>query len=403
MKTVFFISRRLSARSGLATLSVATSIVVMLLGLMISNGFRHEIQDSVFSSWGNMAVMSPYMDLMSEKHFVKAGQGQLDCIRASSKGIEDVSAVIYRAGVLKSQEGVSGVMFKGVDSLYDFAPLEGRLCEGEFPDYSAEGISTEALIPYRIAKESGLGTGDSFMAYFIGDEVKARRFRITGIYRSLSGEDGSFIFADIGNLRRLNAWEPDAVSAIEIFLKKGADEEEAFNAVSQAIYECYDTEDPSAIVYATRNRFPSVFDWLGLLDFNLYAILLLMFVVSGFNMVSGLLIILFENISTIGILKTMGMRNASIAKTFVAKASSIVLKGMLAGNAVALALAAIQNGTGIIRLNLENYIVETMPVAFSWGGILLLDAIAYIAIMAVLLIPCMFISRVDAAKSVKML
>ena len=108
MKTVFFISRRLSARSGLATLSVATSIVVMLLGLMISNGFRHEIQDSVFSSWGNMAVMSPYMDLMSEKHFVKAGQGQLDCIRASSKGIEDVSAVIYRAGVLKSQEGVSG-------------------------------------------------------------------------------------------------------------------------------------------------------------------------------------------------------------------------------------------------------------------------------------------------------
>ena len=76
MKTVFFISRRLSARSGLATLSVATSIVVMLLGLMISNGFRHEIQDSVFSSWGNMAVMSPYMDLMSEKHFVKAGQGQ---------------------------------------------------------------------------------------------------------------------------------------------------------------------------------------------------------------------------------------------------------------------------------------------------------------------------------------
>ena len=193
------------------------------------------------------------------------------------------------------------------------------------------------------------------------------------------------------------------MSAIEIFLKKGADEEEAFNAVSQAIYECYDTEDPSAIVYATRNRFPSVFDWLGLVDFNLYAILLLMFVVSGFNMVSGLLIILFENISTIGILKTMGMRNTSIAKTFVAKASSIVLKGMLAGNAVALALAAIQNGTGIIRLNPENYIVETMPVAFSWGGILLLDAIAYIAIMAVLLIPCVFISRVDAAKSVKML
>lgn len=403
MKGIFFISRRLSAKSGLAVVSVAISAVVMLIALFVSSGFRSAIQGSISAVSGDMAVLSPYMDIMSEKHYVRCTDEYKDLI-SGCPGVKRVSPSIYRAGIVKSGTGIYGVVFKGVDSTYDFSMLSGRLVEGSFPVLLKGRISTEAAIPLSLAQEAGIGLGDTFLAYFIGEEVKARRFRVCGIYRSpIEEQEGNFVFSDLENLRRLNGWDEESVSAIEIFLKKGEEPSEVSGEVSFTVFSYSSADDPSAIVYETRNRFPSIFDWLDLLDFNLYAVLVLMFAVSGFNMVSGILIILFENMSSIGLFKALGMKNREIAKVFMAKASSIVLKGLAIGNVIAFALGILQDSTQFIKLNPENYIVDSVPVAFNPAGIVLLDVCAYAAIMIVLLIPCLFISKVDPAKTVKML
>ena len=150
-----------------------------------------------------------------------------------------------------------------------------------------------------------------------------------------------------------------------------------------------------------RNRYPQVFDWLDLLDFNVLFILLLMTLVAGFNMVSGLLILLFRNISTIGLLKTLGMTDRSIARVFLRSSSSLVLKAMLLGNGLAFLLCLVQRFTHVVTLNPENYIVSYVPVHLDVPMILAADAGAYLVIMLLLLIPSLFISRVDPAKTVK--
>jgi lipoprotein-releasing system permease protein len=155
------------------------------------------------------------------------------------------------------------------------------------------------------------------------------------------------------------------------------------------------------IATSVMSRYPQIFDWLDLIDFNVLFILILMTIVAGFNMISGLLIMLFRNISTIGTLKSMGMTDRSIAKVFLKVASVIVLKGMVIGNVLALVICGIQRWTHLLKLNPENYFVSFVPVHIDLPWILAADAVAFAAIMLLLLIPTLFIARVDPAVSVR--
>ena len=161
-----------------------------------------------------------------------------------------------------------------------------------------------------------------------------------------------------------------------------------------------DSEEPLRAVAATE-RFPQLFDWLDLIDFNVYAILLLMTVVAGFNMISGLLILLFRHVSTIGTLKTLGMGNRAVAGVFLRVGARSAAIGMAAGNALALLFCLVQGTTHWIKLNPENYFVSFVPVHVNLPGILLADAAAFAGILLLLLIPTLFISKVDPAQTVK--
>ena len=155
------------------------------------------------------------------------------------------------------------------------------------------------------------------------------------------------------------------------------------------------------VATAAVDRYSTLFDWLNLIDFNVGAILILMTIVAGFNMISGLLILLFRNISTIGTLKALGMTDKGIAGVFLRVSSRIVLIGMAAGNALALLFCLIQGSTHLIRLNPENYFVSFVPVKVDLLSVLAADAAASAAIMLLLLIPSMFISKVDPSETVK--
>ena len=144
-----------------------------------------------------------------------------------------------------------------------------------------------------------------------------------------------------------------------------------------------------------------MFNWLSLIDFNVGIILLLMTIVAGFNMISGLLIMLFEHISTIGLLKSLGMTDRTIAKVFLTSSAVLVGKGMLAGNLLALLFCLIQGTTHFLRLDPENYYVSFVPVKVDVLMILSADLVAFAAIMLLLLIPCLFISKVDPADTVR--
>ena len=160
-------------------------------------------------------------------------------------------------------------------------------------------------------------------------------------------------------------------------------------------------EENSLVATSSVRTYGQIFDWLDLLDFNVLVILVLMIVVAGVNMISGLLIVLFRNIATIGTLKTLGMGDRAIGRVFLRVAGGVVLKGMVAGNVLALLFCVLQQTTHFLKLDPANYFVSFVPVHIDLPWILAADAVAFAAIMLLLLIPTLFIARVDPAVSVR--
>ena len=146
---------------------------------------------------------------------------------------------------------------------------------------------------------------------------------------------------------------------------------------------------------------PQVFAWLSILDVNIWVILILMIGVAGFTMVSGLLIIIIERTSMIGVLKSLGANNFTIRTLFVWLAVFLLGKGMLWGNVIGLAFYFVQKGFGVFRLDPETYYMDTVPVSLNIWIFLLLNVGTLLASVIMLLGPSYLITRIHPANSMR--
>ena len=364
--------------------SIAISFLVMILAVSISAGYRKEIREGVSSFSGDIVLGPAGQSYLNSDQPVSANPSYMQQL-LDVEGVKSIAPVIYRAGIIKQGTEIHGVVFKGVEM---------------------EGESLDARIPSGLAKMMSISEGDAMLTYCVGDNIKARRFNVVSIYDNpLDIEEALIVYVPIEDMRRLNEWDETQVSALEVTLGSAYKstmmmEEKSAELGNIAILYAQEDE-PQMMSTSIVRQFPQLFDWLDLIDFNVLFILLLMAVVAGFNMISGLLIMLFRNISTIGTLKALGMTDKGIAKVFLQVSSNLVLKGMLIGNALALLFCLIQGRTHFFKLNPENYFVSFVPVAVNVPMILLADLAAYIIIMLLLLLPSLFISKVDPAQTMR--
>lgn len=368
------IAGRLRFRGRMAVIAIAISFFIMIVAVAVSSGFRKEIRDGVSEVSGDVILAGASFNYFGESDPV-ACDGEALAEILAVEGVADVTPVVYRAGIVKSGDDISGVLVKGV-------PV-------------TDTLALQVSIPRRLASTMRLSEGDDMLTYFIGEKVKARRFKVASVYDSPfeTGEQVT-VYASIDDMRRLNGWSADEASVLEVSLEDKYRTREGMRAKAREMGEKY-------VAQASSDKYGQLFDWLDLIDFNVVAILLLMTIVAGFNMISGLLILLFQNISTIGLLKSVGMTDKSISRVFLKVSARLVALGMAAGNAAALLFCLVQGLTHIIRLNPENYFVSFVPVSVNLPFILVADAVAFILIMLLLLIPVKFIAKVDPAQTVK--
>lgn len=379
-----FIAGRLRFKGRLAMAAIAISFLIMIAAVAISGGFRQEIRNAVSEVTGDVLLTDSSFNYYGESCAVSSSPSFIGDIEAV-KGVESLQPVIYRAGIVKAGDDMQGVIFKGV---------------------AGRDSSLQVTIPSRLARTLGLSAGDEMLSYFVGEKVKARKFKIDGIYDSPVDTDESMIvYAPAQDIRRLNGWEDDQVSAIEVRLDGRFKSRAAISAKAEEIGAiCLmnaGEEDDALVATAATDKYSQLFDWLDLIDFNVVAILVLMTIVAGFNMISGLLIMLFRNISTIGTLKSLGMSDKGIAGVFIRVAARIAATGMLVGNVLALAFCIVQGSTHAIKLNPENYFVSFVPVKVNLPLILSADLISFAVIILLMLIPTLFIAKVDPAMTVR--
>ena len=385
MDASLFIAGRLRFKGNIAMICIAVSFLVMIIAVSVSSGFRHAIRSGLSDISGDIRITPPTLSVLDESLPIEADAAYRPYIE-EVEGVSEIRPVVYKAGIVKSGDNIQGVLFKGMEN--------------------DDTVSLAVSVPKRLAEIAGLQTGDRMLTYFVGESVKARQFTVTSVYDALvETDDKLVVYADISDLQRVNGWSASEVSCLEILLeddmRNESDIESANDRIGTLINAYSSDDEESVIASSSVSSYPQLFDWLRLIDFNVLLILILMTIVAGFNMISGLLIMLFENISTIGLLKSLGMTDRAISKVFLSSSAILVAKGMLAGNALAILFCIIQDTTKVLRLNPENYFVSFVPVKLDFGMILTADILAFVLIMLLLLIPCLFISKVDPADTVR--
>ena len=382
-----FISRKIKFKGNIAAVATAVSFFVIIVAVAVSSGFRHSIRNGVAAMTGDISI-SPYASGGSDPVPMPRHLPSEDKI-LSIPGVADIVPVVSRAGIVKNGEIVHGVIVKGSPAVISS---------------EAEKSQLQVSIPHRLQEITGLQPGEDLTTYFVGEKVRARKFHITDTHRDIiETDDNLLVYAGLQDMQRLNGWDSTMVSQLEVKVKNASPR--ALKDIEARIGFILTTseheEENGLFVISSARSYPQVFDWLGLLDVNVLIILILMILVAGFNMISGLLVMLLRNIPLIGTLKALGMQDGAIGRLFVRIGAEAVLKGMLIGNALAFLFCLVQGTTHLIKLDPANYFVSYVPVNLPFWGILGADLIAFAGIVLLLWFPTRSISKIDPAETVK--
>ena len=387
----------------IAVAGVAIGLAVMIISVCVVLGFKHTIRDKVVGFGSHIQVANFYtLQSSAIDQPVAIGDSMMNVLK-KTEGVKHVQRFAMKQGILKTDNDFLGVMFKGVGPEFDSTFIHKSMVEGSIPHFSDQQSTNRILISKDMASKLNVKAGDRIFAYFIGEGgVRTRRFTISGIYQTnLAQYDKTTCFCDLYTARKLNAWTDDMVTGAELTVN---DFKQLSTTANDIINRVNRTQDQYGNTFSSktiRELSPQIFSWLDLLDLNVWIILAIMTAVAVVTMISGLLIIILERTTMIGVLKALGARNSTVRHTFLWFAAFIIGKGLLIGDALALALILLQKFTGFAKLDPQTYYVDVVPVELDWTLIVALNVGTMLIALFVLIAPSYLVSHIHPAKSMR--
>ncbi len=411
MNTELYIARKIfSNKEGdrisrpivnIAIIGIALGLIVMILTITIVAGFKSEIRQKVVGFGSHIQITNYDTNLSFETKPVSKNQDFYPSIEKKD-GIKHIQVFATIPGVIKTNNEIQGIILKGIDKDFDWSFFNKNIVEGSSFAVSDTGKTNKTIISKTLANMLNLKTGDTYYSYFIQEPPRVRKFVVEGIYETgLLEFDKIFVFADIAHVQKLNNWTGDMISGFEVLIDNYDELDEMEHLVFNEAGTKFDNNGNKLKVQSIKRRYPHFFAWIKLFDTNVWVILILMTVVAGFNMVSGLLIIILERTRMIGILKSLGAENFSIRKIFLYNAAFLTGKGMIWGNIAGIGLCLIQYYTGFIKLDASSYYVDRVPIEINLLSLLLLNLGTLIATIAMIVIPSIVISRISPVKAIR--
>ena len=386
----------------IATWGIAVGLAVMIVAVAVVVGFKHEVRDKVVGIGSDLVITNFDAQKSYETVPIVAGDSLLSHLRRTG-GVKHVQRYSTKPGMIMTDDNFLGMVLKGVASEYDWTFLKKHLQEGKIPAFTDTASTNRTLISRTIADKLGLQTGDKLHTYYIeGDNVRARRLEVAGIYQTnFSMYDDLFLITDLYTVNRLNAWKGGQVSGVELEVADYGRLDEIKERLRKEVDMQTDRFGNTYYTRTVEEANPQIFAWLDLLDLNVWVILILMTGVAGFTMISGLLIIILERTNMIGVLKALGADNLSIRKVFLSFSVLLIGKGMCWGNVIGLAFVAVQSRFRVFSLDPATYYVDRVPVEFNLWLWLLLNVCALFVSVLMLVGPSYLITRIHPAKSIR--
>ena len=385
----------------IAVVGIALGMAVMILSVAIVTGFKDTIRQKVVGFGSYIEITNYDSNNSFENIPIPKNQSFYPDIEKSPE-ITHIQVFATKAGIIKTDEDFQGIVLKGIDKDYDWRFIKNNLVAGDVMHINDFEKNSGILISEKIADLLHLKLGDKMVIYFIEDPPRIRKFFIKGIYNTgLEEFDKLFAFVDIKHIQKLNNWTKNQVGGFEITIDDFDHLDDAYNQVFLVAGNTFLPDGSRLKVQTILDKYPYIFDWIALFNTNVYVIIILLLMVAGINMSSGILILILERTTLIGTLKALGATNGSVARIFLQVGSIMVGKGLLYGNVLGIILCLVQQYFKLFKLNPESYYVSYVPIHLNFVHVLLLNIGSLVFTSLVLILPTLIIARIKPSKAIK--
>ena len=415
MNTNLYIARRIfSAKENrnnvshrivnIALFGIVLGLAVLIVSVAIVSGYKSEVGRKVIGFGSHLQIDNLDSNQSYETSPISQNQPFLQELK-NIEGIRHVQIYATKPGIIRTDDAIQGVVLKGIGPDFDWSFFQENKVSGEPFQVQDTIRSNKVWVSKQMADLLKLNLGDDLTMFFIHESEavpRQRKFKLAGIYKtSLEEFDRMFVLVDINHIRKLNNWKNDEVSGFEVLVNDFNELPQQEKAIRDLLLRNTTPDSPVLQVVSIKDKYRHIFDWLSLLDMNVWVILILMVLVAGFNMVSSLLVIILERTQMIGILKAMGARNWSIRKVFLYFSLMLILKALVWGNILGIGICLIQQYTQVLRLDPTSYFLEYVPINLKIWHILLLNVGTVVITILMLILPSYFITRISPEKTIR--
>ena len=399
-----FISSRITFKSKrtfsklivrIAIVGIMLGLGVMILSLAVIKGFKQEIREKVRGFAGDIQIVKAGNNTSYEKSAFVDSAAVVKNIR-SVKEVTDIYPYAVKPGIIKANNEIEGVILKGVDKHYNWEQVKHALVSGNVISYTdTADVQLQIMISQLTANRLKLKVGDDLIMYFVQEPLRKRKLKIVGIFSiGVDEVDRTFVIGDLALIKRINDWTKGEIGGYEVRIND-------FDKLNQTANDIDDKLPIKLKSTTVLDNYPTIFEWLGMLDINTVVMLVLMTAVALINMISALLIMILERTAMIGMFKAMGAGNWAIQKIFLYNAAFLIGVGLLLGNALGLGLGFFQQHTHFFKLEQTSYYMTFVPIKFVWSDVVLLNLGTLVICLLVLIIPSMLVTRISPVKAIR--
>ena len=404
MNLGYFISKRISREQKdgfssithkIAVASIAIGLGAAIVSFLIMEGFQETIKNKIYSFSSHLIVTRFTMNnSIEEQPFFY----DIDLYKDYEKYgyIDHVQKYAHKAGLIKTDDEVLGIVFKGVGKSFDLNAFKQNMVEGEFLHLPDSNYAFETVLSRTIANKIKAKVNDELIVHCFQNPPRFRKLKVVGIYETNLSDyyDSKVIIGDIRLIARLNDWADSVAGGLEVFVKDTKDIDKAYDAIGKDMdYDLY--------LEKVSDKYVQVFEWLGLISRQVNILLAVILTVVCVNMVSVVLILVMERTQMIGLLKSMGAGNRLVRSVFVYSGIHLVAKGLAYGNVLGLGLCYLQYRFRWARLNPHDYYMSFVPISWDWGMVALLNLLVFTVVALVLLVPTAIVSRINPIKAIR--
>jgi len=383
----------------LAIAATAISVAAMIVTIGFTNGFQNAISQKIFNFWGHIRVQhfEPNKVSIAEELPIQKNDTVYSTLK-KNPDVETVQAFATKNAILKTNESIEGVLFKGIEKNYAFKNLQSFLIEGRWPSFPDSSYSNDVVLSAYTAKQLNLKVNDPILVFFIqsdGSQPRVRKLQVCGIYKTgIEDYDKIIAIGDLRLIQRLNDWKNDEIGGYEIFLKDYKKMDSVNNQIFYQLPQMWNSR-------TMREIYPNIFDWLNLQDKTIAIVIIIMIIVAVLNLITCLLILVLERTRMVGVLKAIGAPDSMIQNIFLYNATLITIGGILIGNVIVLLFCWLQNKYGFISLPEETYYISKAVIDIQWWHVVLVDAATLLVCFLVLIIPTLIVKRIQPVKAIQ--